>query len=433
MSIVESMVTSIEQYHPYGYILQQTTAVNKTFVHLGLEMGKGFSEQHSVAKEYLVTIIQKNKKGIGIARKILYPAHNASQEIDAVNSYALLLAEVAPIPEFPLASKINKSQELDFNLEEQYSLKLDEFFRLPNRSITHFRLDMTTIGERIMTSEGTNVEQSFSKVHYEMNVEVNNKELMVYGGASSPAEINLESLFIDAKETATIVGLATRVEPQSGPIVLEGLTTQQFFLQKRGGNPLITQTSAEAVYSSNCKVPLGMILCKDEKNLTIESKHNSSLGGRLVDSFGTPTRSIILIKDGVVNDYSGDLQYVTWVNKNKERFKKYVLDVTLTPGVLGHIHVKGGEYSTEELKSVENAVVIKTFSDLAMEHNGDISAEVRAGYVNRRGKKIPFCGNVLVGNLFDSLHGVKLSEDIMTLDNYTGPSTILFTQGLRLV
>ena len=63
---------------------------------------------------------------------------------------------------------------------------------------------------------------------------------------------------------------------------------------------------------------------------------------------------------------------------------------------------------------------------------GDFACEIRLGYIVENGKKKPFKGGMLVGNLLDALADMRWSKETGFYGYYLGPKAALF-KNLKVV
>jgi len=133
------------------------------------------------------------------------------------------------------------------------------------------------------------------------------------------------------------------------------------------------------------------------------------------DVDGIPGKQITLIKDGMFHSYLASKQYADYLK----------IEPT---GPLGVIQIKLGSKSLSQLYSSKKTIyeIVSFSSFVPNDVSGDFAAEIRLGYMIEGGRKTPFKGGMLTGNIFDLMSNAYLSKETEKMPGYIGPKALRF-------
>ncbi len=180
------------------------------------------------------------------------------------------------------------------------------------------------------------------------------------------------------------------------------------------------RSSAEHKYKGETPWDIGQSIFTKEvegDSLTLWANRQLPYGvnSNRFDSEGIPAQRIELIRDNELIAFTAT-----------KRFADY-LNIPAT-GSFGNIEIASGTNSTESLLETPH-IEISEFSWFNPSPiTGEFACEIRLGYVVEDGRRIPFRGGMLVGNLLDALANVRWSSEIGFYGNYYGPTTARFNE-----
>lgn len=205
----------------------------------------------------------------------------------------------------------------------------------------------------------------------------------------------------------------------SGPIFVEGGTLAVMVAgEMLAGSVIQVLSAASMKYSGETPWEIGKSIFREEVKgdpLQIYANRTLPYGmeSRAFDNEGIPAQRVPLIMDNRLDTYIAD-----------QRFASY-LDIPAT-GAFGNLEIPAGLTTKADLQS-GSYVEIAEFSWFNPNPiTGDFSCEIRLGYVVKNGKKTPFKGGLLVGNLLDGLADIKWSSEVGFFGNYQGPTAARF-------
>ena len=207
----------------------------------------------------------------------------------------------------------------------------------------------------------------------------------------------------------------------SGPIILSSNAAFDFFISDYSPNPMISHLSSKMKFLKMSNFVKNEILIKkvncDKLDISIKAKSKNSFNIPF-DEWGDSSKNITLVKNNTIKNFISSRQY-GFYTKNK-----------LT-GPFGQVEINLGNLNFKNLVYDENNLIeILSFAWFNPDDiSGDFSAEIRFGYIHKKGKKIPFYGGLFTGNVFEMLKNVKLSKDRIIEKGYSGPKYLKFLKG----
>ena len=194
------------------------------------------------------------------------------------------------------------------------------------------------------------------------------------------------------------------------PVLLTGSSVKSIF------DYYVVQANADMVYQkySNFKVDenvQGDKIKGDKINITLDPLMKNSTKSKLYDEDGIALEKVILIKDGKLKRYTGNLRYSHYLN----------IEPT---GNIENIVVGCGNKSLEELRKEPHLELIE-FSGFDMDAlTGDFGSEIRFGWYYDGKNKLPITGGSISGNLKEVHNEMYLSKECQQINGFIGPKSI---------
>lgn len=385
-----------------------------------------------------VTIYQRYGEQLGDARFTLFT--DDPGEITRKVEDALLICATAKKPAWPLPSKqaYHAVETADQAIVDAFTEGSSEqlLLRLWKRMataakkersawITHAELHLTRTRSRVANSEGLSGRSESTSLFAEaiMTAKKGKEEsefhhALTYGRAADfkPAA------FI--KETASHARDALAAKKwrkvQEGSILLSGTALRDFWAPDLTLSPAVGHANAQLKHRELSRYEQGARITTN-KEFTLHSNpflpHNPSSGK--FDNEGTASKRIALITQGVCTGFIAS-----------QRFAHY-LGIAPT-GALGAIQLSPGKERAATLVDDGTVEIVSFSSFVPNSLSGDFSAEIRLGYQQRGGVRVPIKGAMFTGNLFRMLDAMRLSKEETELDRYQGPRLVRFDDGCHL-
>lgn len=135
-------------------------------------------------------------------------------------------------------------------------------------------------------------------------------------------------------------------------------------------------------------------------------------GSRCADAYGFPLKKFTVIENSELKNIHADLKYAQYLN----------LPFT---GAISNAVISGGKHTFNELLKEDGTLLLVKFSSFyPNDITGNFSAEIRLGYLYRKGRLIPVKGGAVSGNIRDLSTSWLLSKETMTDGSYCGPRGI---------
>jgi len=270
---------------------------------------------------------------------------------------------------------------------------------------------------RVMNSNGIDISYHKTSVHVESVMTAGDAEFLASTLVVSPAQLDLPFFFAEQARITADAAIAERCEDFEGDVLLSGRSLLEVLAPTDGTiNPLLLHANARMKILGLSRFTMGQPVGVFEgEPFTIST--NPVLAQGLftvpVDEDGTPLRLVSFIRTGI---------FSAWIASARDA--QYI-GVPRT-GHLSNIHVSDGATREEHLRG-NNYVEIVSFSWFIPDaYSGDFSAEIRLGYRWLLGKKTPFRGGHLIGNMFTNMCNARFSREVMQEAHYYGPRAILF-------
>lgn len=170
------------------------------------------------------------------------------------------------------------------------------------------------------------------------------------------------------------------------------------------------------VYMKSNHYEIKDVLSNNKFDLTMKASANGCASSRKFDNHGVALSKKTLIKDGIVKNNHGDIQFGYYL-KSK--------DIT---GNLPIIEIKADGINYKK----EKHLIIETFSSPQLEESsGYWGGEVRLARYFDGKKYIPLTGFSISGNIYKDIKDVKFSKEETAMSNYSGPKYMIF-KGIKI-
>ncbi|HEY2980131.1 MAG TPA: metallopeptidase TldD-related protein [Anaerolineales bacterium] len=233
------------------------------------------------------------------------------------------------------------------------------------------------------------------------------------------ADLDIEGV-IEQRARQTIDLLeAEAPASRQGPVVLRRQALAIFLAGDLGeGSVLRTLGSADAKYAKVSNWEIEKTVLRGEVKgdpLTVWANRQIPYGtsSDRFDEEGLAAQRVLLISDNELVTFSAGQRYADY------------LGVTPTGG-FGGVELPAGVTPAKALLA-EPYIEVVQFSWFNPDPiTGDFATEIRLGYLVENGKRTPFKGGQLVGNVLDALADVRWSAETAFLGNYLGPEIARF-------
>jgi PmbA protein len=230
------------------------------------------------------------------------------------------------------------------------------------------------------------------------------------------ADLDLEAEV--ARQTQYVADRLAATPPPDydGPVILRSATLATFL----NGGVLQTLAAASSKFSQITSFEIGKSVFQREvagDPLTVWANRRLPYGMNACrfDEEGLPAQRVELIRDN---------RLVTFIAS--QRYADY-LSIPPT-GAFGDIELPAGKTPAAALLA-EPHVEVTSFSWFNPDPvTGAFASEIRLGYVVNNGRRTPFKGGMLVGNVLDALADAHWSAETGFYGNYQGPMAARFSQ-----
>lgn len=232
-------------------------------------------------------------------------------------------------------------------------------------------------------------------------------------------DLNLEEeASLRAQYTSDLLD-AGKPQSYTGPVVVQGDTLAVMIAgEMLAGSLLGTLSAAALKYSGETPWEVGKTIFREEvtgDDLNIWANRQLPFGvpSSIFDNEGIPAQRVPLVKDNKLASFIADQRFAHYLNMKPS-------------GNFGSVEMPPGKTPLADLQT-GSYVEIAEFSWFNPDTlTGNFACEIRLGYVVEEGKKKPFKGGMLVGNLLDALANVRWSKETGFYGNYLGPQGARF-------
>jgi len=204
-----------------------------------------------------------------------------------------------------------------------------------------------------------------------------------------------------------------------GPIYVQGPTLAVMVAgEVLEGNVIQTLSSGAMKYSGETPWDIGKSIFRGE----VKGDDFQMWANRLLpygipssafDKEGIPGQRIALIQDNKLASFVSDQRFADYLKMKPS-------------GDFGSVEVPAGKVPQTELQSGSYIEIAEYSWFNPNPVTGDFACEIRLGYNVKEGKRKPFKGGMLVGNLLDALADMRWSKETGFYGNYLGPKAALF-------
>lgn len=387
------------------------------------------SRRVTSGERYLVQVLRRSAgpdgaEACGSGNATLLPGDDIGAAIDAAALMAGLvrncphtIAGPAPLPDLPLA---------DQRIVDDPAVALDGLLdRLrgavaaqPQLRLTAAELFARTQLTHLCNSRGVDAEQTETMIDMEWVVlrRAGDREVESFVELSRRRvdDIKVEGIVAErARHTADLLSAGAPPDYR-GAVVLRGETLATFL----NAGVIETLASAATRFNKLSRWEIGKPVFGGQPQgdpLNVFANRRLPFGTRSsrFDDEGLPGLRVELIRDGRLAAFTASQRYADY------------LGVAPT-GDMGNLELPAGATSAAELLA-EPHVEISAFSWFNPDTiTGDFSSEIRLGYLVEGGRRTPFKGGALVGNVVDALANVRWSAETCFYGDYQGPTTARF-------
>ena len=275
----------------------------------------------------------------------------------------------------------------------------------------------------LVSSKGIDATQKDTRVYLQW----------VYIGGSGDSEVETFAEVyrrrisdLDLKEEAALRAQYTSdlLEAQgppsyTGPIYVQGPTLAVMVAgEMLAGSLIQTLSSATLKYSGETPWDIGKsIFREDVKGDDLQMWANRQLPYGIpsssFDNEGIPAQRIALVQDNKLAAFIADQRFANYLKMQPS-------------GDFGSIEIPAGSIPQSELQTGSYIEIAEYSWFNPSPVTGDFACEIRLGYIVEDGKRKPFKGGMLVGNLLDALADMRWSKETGFYGNYLGPKAALF-------
>ncbi|MGC9384181.1 MAG: metallopeptidase TldD-related protein [Kosmotogaceae bacterium] len=363
---------------------------------------------------------EEGKSYRGSAEVKIHPTMK-EEEIKNVIEESAYSAKFVKNPWYPMVKPI--AEKDNDNSEEQV---FDELYSLAESLydsdvykegwINSSEFFLTHLKRRIVNSEGVDCAYEKNRLFIEYITTWKNKE-------KEEAELYWQILtsrfskdFIRKRSNDSLLQTAYRANATSTPsvgdipVIISGVNMISLMAM------FLAKASSRMVYEKISTFDIGdNVQGEDNKcdrlTITIDPSIEGSYYSVPYDKDGLPLKKVEVIEDGIIKNFWGNVRY------------SYYLENEPT-GSMTNISVKTGNTKLDELRNGKH-LEVREFSDFQTDHTtGDFGGEIRMGWYCNGKDRIPVTGGSISGNLDDIKNEMLLSNETVSMKNYSGPFAV---------
>ena len=372
--------------------------------------------RHTDTWDRAVTVYVDHGEFKGASRFFIYPSTTFSQKADLINE-AVQKASLIDNRKYDLPAKQTGRFTVESNFKDHDPAELAasiakavfEANTVENASLNAVEIFINKYSERVINSRGLDKTQ----IRYDAMVEA----IPTYNGENLSVELyeqcNFSDLDLDhlrgeiadkMTEVKARFEATTPAEIQPCRVILNPLELSQLFTFITDDMNYATVYSHSNLYTKGDMIqtdPTG-----DTLTISMAGSIPGNAGSRCFDDDGMTLTDTTIIEDGKVVNYFG-----------ANRFGQYLGEQPT--GDLKCLKVAPGTVTNFETGSYLEVVSMSAFQvDLYSDYVG---GEVRLAYYHDGETIIPVTGVSFSGSLAQCLNTIRLSAEVTTQDNYTGP------------
>jgi predicted Zn-dependent protease len=389
------------------------------------------SKRSVTNEQYVVNVLRQNKGAdgeltCGAGSVTLLPGDDIEVGLDSASLMAGLvhnqpysIPAPADVPEVDLTDR-------DFKRDPSDTLaSLASSVRDAVRSFPDVRLTaLETFGEEktthLINSRGVDLTQDETNVDLEWVFLSGKGDEEVESFAAitrrRAADLELDAEVMRHAQFVSDLLVATPPPNYRGPVVMRGAILAE--VVNSDSNILKMLSSAALKYSKETPWEIGETVFRSEVKgdpLNVWANRMLPFGtdSNRFDDDGLPAQRVELIRENKLVNFIASQRYADY------------LEIPAT-GAFGDLEIPAGSIAAEELLA-EPHVEVAAFSWFNPDPlTGDFATEVRLGYVVKNGKRKPFKGGMLIGNMLAAFADVRWSAETGFYGNYLGPTTARF-------
>jgi PmbA protein len=230
------------------------------------------------------------------------------------------------------------------------------------------------------------------------------------------ADLELDSEVARHAQFVSDLLVATPPPKYRGPVVIQGATLAEVVNSE--SNILRLLSSAALKYSKETPWEIGESVFRSEVKgdpLNVWANRMLPFGtdSNRFDDDGLPAQRVELIRENKLVNFIASQRYADYLGFP-------------ATGAFGDLELPAGSIAAEDLFS-DPYVEVAVFSWFNPDSlTGDFATEIRLGYMVENGKRTPFKGGTLIGNMMEAFADVRWSAETGFYGNYLGPITARF-------
>jgi predicted Zn-dependent protease len=383
------------------------------------------SRRATTSERYIIQVLRHtgglDAAKCGSGNATLLPGDDIDAAIDAaalmaglVQNQPYTLPAPGPLPELKLA---------DPKLQAEPAAALDELLeQLRAAAATHAPVLLTAAElyaeeqtTHLLTSRGIDATQTGTMIDMEWVLLCRNgaraTESFVELRRRRVEDIDLVAEVAARATHAADLLHATTPPDFRGAVILRGATLATFL----NGGVIQTLASAATKFGKLSRWEIGSPVFRGQATgdpLTVFANRRLPFGvhAGCFDDEGQPAQRIELIRDGRLCAFTANQRYADY------------LGIAAT-GDFGDIELPAGVTPAAALLAEPYVEVVAFSWFTPNEITGDFSSEIRLGYLVEGGRRTPFKGGALVGNVIEALANARWSAETGFYGDYQGPQT----------
>lgn len=418
---IKKIISSLDNISAYKIIENKINSTELFFIKKELQMDR-IKDVHHFRVTVYKDFEENGAKFRGSSTTKIHPTMS-DEEIKTVLMEASFAANFVKNPYYPLVNA-NNSPSFDKSTVEEiaadgriadYINSIYEVDVFKNGSINSCELFLNSLSTRIVNSEGIDV--SFNGTKGQIEFIINWKEaeeeielykdmhFSTYDGNMISSEVR--DLLLKGREKSIA---AHTPNLKKFTVLLTGEPVAEFF------SYYTMQASAQSIYNKISTAKLGENIQGDQVlgdhvTLSLDPYMKNSSYSEPYDEDGFLLNPVHLYKDGILENYWGDMRYC------------YYLNIPAT-GIIKNVNVAPGSRSIEDMK-ISPYLELCAFSDFQMDSlTGNFAGEIRLGWYFDGKTTVPVSGGSVSGNIMEVQKEFYFSKEVQKSNSFFGPKTI---------
>ncbi len=414
--MLNTIVSILKDLNVHAYEISQTTKKGWEFYFIRHQL-----DQHRAkdVKTVTVKVYEKVDDGIGFASMVIPPT-TPEEELTQLLSSLKERAHLVKNEPYDLRS----AQQKPFDPSEKVDVAAiaKDFIEVMNsvpetetEDINSFEIFVSEITERLVTSEGVDVTQTFpsSMVEVVINARKQDHEIELYRNYRS-GSCDKEALLKDLSRTMQYGKdrLVTEPTPQLGNFDVlfstdDAINIYDYFVSRLDAGLVVRKMSDYTIGT-----PIDTDMAGDKVTIRAVRDLPNSSSNFAFDDEGAPIRDEVLMQDAVPMHYIGNAMFSSYLGA----------EGTFIPSNLA---VEGGQSSEAQLREGDYLELVE-FSDFQVDPmTGDIFGEIRLGYLHQNGKVTVISGGSVSGSMETFKKDMAFSRETVQYNNWLIPKVTL--------